>query len=209
MGIQKRLSQLKTHPEEGMTLVEALVAVIIVTIIFLAATPPLFVGMASRVLNRRAETAMNIAQQEVEQMRLLMESGEYVTADLPPADTSISHPNDIQNAAAPTSICAYPCASYALTQARETANGEFLIQTFREPGVVSGGQVIIFRMGVRVYSKKVRDSMGSLETEMISSHYNLVPEAEQHRTNPLVVLYVDLAKGDLVDTLDRYRDFLK
>jgi prepilin-type N-terminal cleavage/methylation domain-containing protein len=71
----------------GLTLLECLVAIVVVSITMVSITPPIFWATATRVQNRRAEQAQAIAQGEVDRVRTLIERGDYVTEQLPPEAT--------------------------------------------------------------------------------------------------------------------------
>jgi type II secretory pathway pseudopilin PulG len=211
----KRRAAKKTS-EQGLTLLETLVGILVITIVLAASTPPILIAAATRIQNRNAEQAFQIAQQEVDRVRLLMEQGDYADANLPPADSSITDPNNIKNVSAPTTSCNKPCTPTTPTQAIQ--DGDFLIQTFRETGVREqqvgadpdgNNQVIAFRMGVRVYSNAAIQNLangGSLEKEAAS--LQMTDGLGQQRQKPLAVLYTDFVRGDLTLSLQGYRNFL-
>jgi type II secretory pathway pseudopilin PulG len=71
----------------GFTLIESLVAIIIVTITVVAISPPIFWATGTRVQNRRAEQALSIAQATIDRVRARVERGGYTALELPAIDT--------------------------------------------------------------------------------------------------------------------------
>ena len=73
--------------DQGLTLIECLVAIIVITITVVAITPPIMLATASRVQSRRAAQANQVAQGEVDRIRLLVERSDqlskYAEKDLP------------------------------------------------------------------------------------------------------------------------------
>ena len=72
----------------GFTLIEALVAIIIVSITVVAISPPIFWATGTRVQSRRAEQALSIAQGTIDQVRAKVERGGSTALELPAIDTS-------------------------------------------------------------------------------------------------------------------------
>ncbi|MCX5965116.1 MAG: prepilin-type N-terminal cleavage/methylation domain-containing protein [Cyanobacteria bacterium] len=72
----------------GFTLIESLVAIIIVSITVVAISPPIFWATGTRVQNRRAEQALSIAQATIDQVRAKVERGGSNALELPAIDTT-------------------------------------------------------------------------------------------------------------------------
>jgi type II secretory pathway pseudopilin PulG len=217
-------SSAKNPSEQGLTLIEAIVGILIIAIVLAASTPPLLYAAATRIQNRRAEQAIQIAQRELDRVRLLMEQGEYentcTAAEsikcLPPVATVSA--NNLQEAAAPTTSCLSSSSSCFASDANKVIEeGDFLIQTFRDPGLLetdvgnttldpTGAQIIAFRMGVRVYSKVAKENLDSLKTSTAS--LQITQGIGQQDRQPLAVLYTDFVRGDITLSLQGYRDFL-
>ena len=70
----------------GFTLIESLVAIIIVSITVVAISPPIFWATGTRVQNRRAEQALSIAQATIDQVRARVERGGAGALELPAID---------------------------------------------------------------------------------------------------------------------------
>ena len=183
--------------ESGVTLLEALVAMIIITITVSMMTPPIFMAVATRVSNRRTEQAMQLAQGEIERVRLLMlgsESYAKISPELPPIDTAAKK-DTIEQVGIPTSVCAAaPCTSLQLVP---TSNPDFFYQTFREDGAeVASGDVVAFRMGVRVYSSEALDDNGSPRTTLRTDTGSLsFTTGSSRNERPLATFYTEMIRG--------------
>ena len=223
MSVQfKKQSIVKGQSEQGLTLLETLVGILIITIVLAAATPPIILATASRIQNRRAEQAIQIAQQEIDRVRLTMERDNSVNADLPPAVSGYNR-NTIGSVPAPNAICTTTsctdtAASYTYASFTEVRPvGDFWVQVFREPGIVetdvenpdptpnNEDRVMAFRMGVRVYAPAARQNLGSLQTQAAS--LQMTGAIGQQEKRPLAVLYADFSRPDLTLSLKAYRSF--
>jgi prepilin-type N-terminal cleavage/methylation domain-containing protein len=67
----------------GFTLIESLVAIIVISVTVVAISPPIFWAAATRVQNRRAEQALSIAQSSIDEVRAKIERGSYTLNELP------------------------------------------------------------------------------------------------------------------------------
>ncbi|MGK7890370.1 MAG: prepilin-type N-terminal cleavage/methylation domain-containing protein [Leptolyngbyaceae cyanobacterium] len=80
--------------EQGLTLIESLVAVVMIGVAISATLPPLFVATATRVQNRRVEQAMQLAQGEVDRVRTLVEQTQETNVDLLPQNAATLNDGD-------------------------------------------------------------------------------------------------------------------
>ena len=213
--------------EQGLTLIECLVAIVVVSITLIAITPPIFFITATRVQSRKAEQALQVAQAEVDRVRAIVERGVYTANDLPavvgsinnvPAPTSIA--SGILRSANSSSSCnTYTGALVAATSLLpvntdiDPANpaacqSQYLVQTFRTAGTngvavptASSG----FRLGVRVYADipLLRQSLGSLQTGQASLRF--VSGVGNQNLRPLAILYSTVVRNDTSNSLQDYR----
>ena len=86
LSLTQRMAAPNRHPDRGLTLIEGLVAIIIVSITLVSITPPIFWATGTRVQNRRAEQALQLAQGEIDRVRTIVDQGK-ATIDLLPPDT--------------------------------------------------------------------------------------------------------------------------
>jgi prepilin-type N-terminal cleavage/methylation domain-containing protein len=219
---KQSLSQLvaKKQSEQGLTLMEVLVAILVITIAIAVATPPIMVAVAVRVQNRRAEQALQIAQQEIERVRVLIARGDNPTNEGYPPESDVNSadvvkvdpPTTSYDCPNPPTPCSPPSPSQALVKGED--NNKFLVQTFRDVGekLRASGEVVAFRMGVRVYSiaaKEELDSGGTLGKDPIhAAKLNFTTGQGDQRRYPLAVLYVDLVRSDAQGSLCRYINHL-
>lgn len=82
----------KSNPKieaQGFTLVESLMGILVISVVAITITPPIVLSTATRVQNRRAEQAMQLAQAEVDRIRVFVEQGVADTAKLPPVPSTL------------------------------------------------------------------------------------------------------------------------
>lgn len=198
--------------EEGFTLIESLVAIAIIGIILAAIGPPILLATATRLYNQRTEQAVQLAQGEVDRVRLIVER-DYITTDLPPASST----TQIQDTPAPnTGALGYTSDRSATTVNKGFAfdvNGDatpdFVVQTFRNSGVMetqSDGTSIpvAFNMGVRVYDFQGFAQNARLNIEPPSLRFT----AGRNLQTPLAVIYTPIVRADRSLSLDKYRQLL-
>jgi type II secretory pathway pseudopilin PulG len=209
--VQLALANSRRYSERGLTLMECLVAILMISAVMVAITPPIFLTVATRVQNRKAEQAMQLANGEIDQMRVLVEQGltQEILEEVP-----ILKP---ENAASGTSLTEVPAPASIISGLQSvnascndnpTTTGateafeqdvdgdckpDFLVQKFiADPETLERNGVpvpLIFKMGVRVYSLVAKSNLGS--------------EGQQN-LRPLAAMYTVMGKGDLSPSLERY-----
>jgi prepilin-type N-terminal cleavage/methylation domain-containing protein len=212
----------------GFTLIESLVAVIIVSITVVSILPPIFWATATRVQNRRAEQAVQLAQGEIERVRTTVErGGQYNINLLPPVDGSVIDLRSAPTAPPSTSsgIKRSPTATCKTTDdAKQPGtvaqyieidtdpnNGctpEFLVQVFRSVGTTPEGGTLpsAFSMGVRVYAAPAFGTLkrgGVLETKAARLRGSSGPG--QQSTRPIAVLYGTVVQSRTGNSLGIYK----
>ncbi len=198
---------------QGVSLLEVLVAMLVVTAVLASITPSIFLAVATRVQARRAEQALQLAQQEVERVRLLMNQpndAAYLNQQLP-----ASAAGDVRNFAVPasfvTTCSAQPCP---ITEALiSSSSDQFAVQMFRDnPGIVNSatGELQGFRVGVRVYSTDARLGNGfPANLQRNTKGIGLTTAQGNRLYYPLAALYVEISKGDSTNNaLGAYRTYL-
>ncbi len=168
--------------DPGLTLIECLVAIVIISITVVAITPPIFVATASRIQSRRAEQANQIAQAEVDRVRVVMERVPATKEQLPAVGTDVASGVNTSALASPGDKCAnkYPSSDLKKQQPATSVipvdvdgdcTPEFAMQVVRAndcfPPVPSGGTPVTvpysFDLIVRVYGYKPGDAMTKLD----------------------------------------------
>lgn len=199
--------------QQGMSLLECLIAIVIVAVVITSFTPSIFVAVATRVQNRRAEQALQLAQAEVDRVRRTMERGVYADTNLPPQGSQSN--STFRTESGPSSISTlsanqlYPSSASTAISVDVDGNGtdDFMVQTYRSPGVRNNlNSLIAFNMGVRVYAISARQNLGQLETRQASLAFSTAIGQQQKR--PLAVMYTSVVRSDVRTSLQCYHEFL-
>jgi prepilin-type N-terminal cleavage/methylation domain-containing protein len=216
--------------EQGLTLLECLMAIVVIGLTVTMITPPLVISAATRVQNRRAEQAMQIAQGEVDRIRALAARDEHTSSRLPAivadgnlqAVTAPNRPAPSWPLKSPSSTCgtAYNTRVSSPIPANEglridvdgDCEADFFMQTFRTQGTMNNAEAIrppkdqrpsAFQVGVRVYSILADGSSGNLET--VPASLKITSGQGKQRTRPLAVLYTPFSRSDQGDALCFYQ----
>ncbi|MGD1905810.1 MAG: prepilin-type N-terminal cleavage/methylation domain-containing protein [Leptolyngbyaceae cyanobacterium] len=191
----------------GLTLIECLVAIVVIGISVAAVTPALVLTVATRVQSQQAEQALNLAQTEIDQVRLVVERGNDGYAASTPLTTPIA---DIRTVPSPVNFVASTTSvdQAQLVDVDGDGSDDFAIQTFRNAGYTPSGTTdpIAFDMGVRVYSIQSQDNLGSLESTQ--ADIGLTSGTGQRRNKPLAVLYTTIVRGEADSSLCGYVEFI-
>lgn len=202
--------------EQGFSLLEPLVAILILAAVMAAFTPPLVLAVATRVRNFRVEQAIKVAQAEVDRNRRLIERqtqpGDLIPR-LPPAATpntadpasigapTSTTPNCNPNNGLPATALSW-CPVPTLDGSAPTLGMQvFRTQIFNLDGTAGHNASklpVAYRLGVRIYTiESLRQNAGSLETE--TRGLALSPTTQSLRA-PLAVLYGPVARSDFTTT---------
>lgn len=210
--------------DQGLTLIECLVAIVMVALISSAITPALIISVATRVQSQKAEQALRIAQSEVDRVRALSEQtdGQNQTRlrevnvagvnFVPSAPVNVTADNF--RTAQPGPSRGAPVARASLTTVDQTfpqtLNGnDFAVQVYRTRGLNRNGLPVAFALGVRVYDVAAVNSPGggNLSNEPLSLAVR--GDAGRRSERPLAVLYTNIAvaeDGNSLCNLIRYTD---
>jgi prepilin-type N-terminal cleavage/methylation domain-containing protein len=202
----------QSHSESGLTLLECLVAIVVIAFSAAAVAPAMVLTIATRVQSQKADQALALGQGEIDRIRLIMERGPDNTSELPLSAVGYSATN-IRTVPAPSSFV--PSGSYTdpIAQARLVdidgdGDNDFGVQVFRGVGVLpsSGSSTpVAFSMGVRVYDVRAQDNL-PLEAEQAA--VGLTSGEGQRRKRPLAVLYTNILRGDADSSLCDYANSL-
>lgn len=209
---------------QGFTLIESLMGVVVISVVAIVITPPIVISTATRVQNRRAEQAMQLAQAEIDRIRVFVEQGEAQTAKLPPVPSG-TIPNNIAEVAAPTE---FVNSIVGINESRTLANSsskafgvdvdkdtkpDFYVQLFRDNNtnaIVTGATntLVAFQLGVRVYSKVAADKVSSLQTPPKPASLQFTTGFGNQESRPLAVAYTTVSRSDAKISLEKYRQYL-
>lgn len=207
---QKQISYVKKswflpkspNSEAGLTLLESLVAILVVSAVITAVTAPIFASVATRVQNRRADQAKQLAQGAVDRVRRLVE-GNYTLQDL-----NRFVPVNVGNAN--LSEASVPPTNEQLVYLNGN-NGDnknvFRVQVFRGKEVIDlpgspNAKPVNFCLGVRVYVH-FNNNGQALEPQPVRLTWTSALGSQQRR--PLAVMYTRVAAGDATNALENYR----
>ncbi len=205
--------------ELGLTLLESLVAVLILQIMLAFMTPPLLLAIATRIQNQKTQQALGLAQAEVDRVRLLTERADPQTTSavlskqLPP-EVPTATTIDPTLVGSPTVItsdtnCNSDRSLQSITgwcplQADPPRNYQLVMQSFRtNVKKTSGGVPTSFSLGVRIYTREAMRfaSGGTLRTQpaklgAVAPGSGSTSGGNRFTRAPLVVLYVPIARTD-------------
>jgi prepilin-type N-terminal cleavage/methylation domain-containing protein len=194
-----------TRTSDGLTLIECLVAIVMVGLIGSAIAPALLISVATRVQSQKAEQALELAQSEIDQVRQLMERGEAFAStptltNLPPSATftgTYTTDNLVANVAGPTygAPVANPTTAFQ-TRAVELNGERFAVQVYRTPGKFVGSVPVTFNLGVRVYDYDAVVATGSGNLDKDPAALRMVGTQGQRTARPLAVLYTTATASD-------------
>jgi len=210
--------QPSNRPEAGLTLLECIVAMVMMSIVAVAITPPLFLATASRVQSNRAEQATQIAQGEIDKVRVLIERGEYMTnpGGVLPQEGSeeiekTPAPNPVPELSAlestrekcDTKVAFLPASSLRPVDIDGDCQPDFAVQTFRTPAsnknsvTTTAGLVlpVSFSLGVRVWAyQPLKTNTKPLATSPAS--LQLTTGTGEQGMKPLAVMYTQITRSD-------------
>lgn len=183
------------------------IAVVGVTTAVIA--PVMVFAIATRVQSQKAEQALQVAQGEVESIRLLVERGGDYSSEL--ADYPITSAASVSGTGAPTSAAANLDSTTTnvakFVNIDDDADNEFAVQVFRTAGLSVSGVPTAFELGVRVYDNDaITNNSGSLQTDAAS--LNFTTGEGERGTRPLAVIYADIFQGDQDNSLCQYRQYI-
>lgn len=206
------------HPDQGLTLVECVIAILVVNLGVAMLAAPLLMVAATRLRNDRINQATELARAEVDRLRVMMEQGIEIRTTtpnvLPPASSisaTIGQADQLSAEPPPNSIADCYSSSNPLglpttaTQAcrRRLNDTEFAVQVYRgQLSVNNSNLVLAYPVQVRVYSAQavpVTTSATSISEEPAAMTSSLVGA----ETRPLAVLTTEIIRSDSSQTLCR------
>lgn len=207
-----RLSRWVRYRQQGLTLVECIMAILVANVAVAALAAPLMLVAATRVQNDRIAQATALALAEVDRMRALMEQGVDVNTNvIPPASTvsaPLGQPQLLSNQPPPTTVASCTGGGMGLptsaTQGclRTFNNAQFVVQMYR--GQLTFGpnnRIVGYPMQVRVYNRATfTDTTPSAETPIPQQPATMTTAVGNVRL-PLAIITTDIVRGDSSTTL--------
>ena len=218
------LLRARLRSPQGLTLIECLVAILMVALLASAIAPALALAVATRVQSQKSEQALQLAQTEIDRVRLLTERGQAADtlpdylAKFPPRVASLDNnqgatqpaPSDpvVGNRASLTATNtlgikinpAEPGTTLA-TNCVTDGSCDFAVQIYRTKGYPDDATVApsAFVMGVRVYDYGAVTSGATLSTNPASLVLSAGDGGRSRK--PLAVLYTTIAAGEREQSL--------
>lgn len=209
--------------ERGLTLIECLVAIVVIAITVATITPPIFLATATRVQARRGEQANQIAQAEVDRVRRMVETGIYTVNQLP-ADTGTGNASAVAVASgvngsllvSPASCGTYPpipattpiaATSLIPVDIDGDCQPEFAMQVFRSSACIPASlpadtPPYAFQVGVRVYTYKPGEAMTNLSAERASLAMSGGARDRGTVRRPMQTIYSKVARVNTNESLE-------
>jgi type II secretory pathway pseudopilin PulG len=230
VGFMKILRGKRHSTNEGLTIMECLVAILLIGLTTAMITPPLVIATATRVQNRRAEQALQIAQDEVDRISTMVQQGVHKTSVLP----DVASGTNLKSVPAPTALstqyfktsrrdgCAAKGTTYnyqgivAASQALPIdvdgdCEEDFFMQVFRTAGVFTDGEAnrplpgdrrpAQFSLGVRVYSKLAQNNLSTGKLQTEPASLQITEGQGKQASNPLTVVYKPIIWSEQSDAL--------
>jgi len=200
----------------GLTLIECLVAIVVIAATAASIGPMMVFSVATRVQNQRTEQALQIAQAEVDKVRLVVEQGGDYGDRLNNLKLFRVNAASIAEVPAPNAFIDSTASVTSERQARRIdidgdGTSDFAIQLFRTPGIelpsqtagVTASTPVVFDYGVRVYDDAAAEQNITSLTASTTSLGFTSGEGDRGR-QPLAVLYGQMGQGDRDASLCQY-----
>lgn len=216
------LLQNRARSPKGLTLIECLVAILMVALLATAIAPALALAVATRVQSQKSEQALQLAQTEIDRVRRLTERGQAndtlpaYLAQLPPRVAGLDNTNQAaRGQPAPGSqveidrvnltsanktlgvkINPAETGTTLATDCRTDASCDFAVQIYRSKGYPDSATDVpsAFVMGVRVYDYRAVTSGATLSTDPAALALSAGDGGRSQK--PLAVLYTTIAAGE-------------
>ena len=208
----------KGRHQQGLTLIECLVAIIVIAATVAVITPAVVLAVATRVQNQRAEQAFQVAQAEVDSIKLLLERGGGDTLNVPLTPSAVTRAAQFQaNVPAPENIAAIGAASPAYSTTFNSSkpvdldgdgSADFAVQMFRTAGSTTGTTPVAFDLGVRVYRADVVQNKAQSELLTEQAALTLTSDEGESALRPIAVIYTSLARADAQRSLCDYNNYI-
>ncbi|MEM8808541.1 MAG: prepilin-type N-terminal cleavage/methylation domain-containing protein [Cyanobacteria bacterium P01_G01_bin.38] len=220
MGWLRNTARTAQPSEAGLTLIECLVAIAVIAASVAVITPAVVLAVATRVQNQRAEQAFQVAQSEVDRVKLIVERGGAYTLNIA-SDTAATTVDEFSEAPGTPPVPVVPPPddindnTYSTTHTAakpvdldDDGNDDFAVQIFRTVGDSAGTQPSAFDLGVRVYRADVVENKLASELAIEQAGINFTSGEGQSGSRPLAVIYTTVVKGDRERSLCDYHDFI-
>mgnify|MGYP001791595090 CR=1 FL=1 len=188
--------------EEGLTLIECIMAIVVIGLTGAAIAPMMLVSVATRVQSQKTEQALELAQSEIDGVRVLFEQGEVTPALLPPVLTGVT--NDRAPEVAGPIALTDTATRIQQVDVNNDGTLDFVVQSFL---VSKTGAADTYEMGVRVYEHRAvaDNSGGALATD--EARIGMTGSEGERTEKPLSVVYTNVSRTEQSESLCNLIDY--
>ena len=214
----RTVRRLLSGRESGLTLIECLVAIAVIALSSAAITPAIVMSVATRVQSQRAEQAFQVAQSEVDRVKLIVNRSNDYTLNIALAPTAGKGIANFGSVAAPEQAPTSGAANddkYASdlsftkpVDVNGDGTDDFAVQIFRTESNDKGTTPVAFDLGVRVYRHDVVVNKTAAQLGVDQASLRLTSGEGNAGSQPLAVLYTSVVKSDTDRSLCDYHTFI-
>ena len=205
-------------PSQGLTLIETLVAILVMALITSAIAVPLLLSVGTRVRNQEIEQGIQVGRRQIEQARIQMVNWDGVLSaddlidDIPILANTTDFDGTVGSAAdvrPPTNVCettgvtggTETCPTNTVQYMRgfdfdEDGAWDYYVQAYRTNETIVGGETQSFDLGVRVYPQDVVKTDGAIITPLKTEPDTSPLSSGRKNDVPLVSLYTSLYRTE-------------
>ena len=205
-------------PSQGLTLIETLVAILVMALITSAIAVPLLLSVGTRVRNQEIEQGIQVGRRQIEQARIQMVNWDGVLSDgdliddIPILADTTDFDGTVGSAAdvrPPTNVCettgvtggTETCPTNTVQYMRgfdfdEDGAWDYYVQAYRTNETIVGGETQSFDLGVRVYPQDVVKTDGAIITPLKTEPDTSPLSSGRKNDVPLVSLYTSLYRTE-------------
>ena len=206
-----------SSPAQGLTLIETLVAILVMALITSAIAVPLLLTVGTRVRNQEVEQGIQVGRRQIEQARIQMVnwdgilSADDLVDDIPTlavtsdfdVDGTVGSAADVRP---PSNVCETPGVAGG-TEAcpvntvrgfdfDEDGSFDYYVQAYRTNETIVGGETQSFDLGVRVYPRDVVKDDGTVITPLETDPDTSPFSTGRKNDVPVVSLYTSLYRTE-------------
>ena len=205
-------------PSQGLTLIETLVAILVMALITSAIAVPLLLSVGTRVRNQEIEQGIQVGRRQIEQARIQMVnwdgilSADDLVDDIPTLAVTGDFDGTVGSAAdvrPPSNVCETPgvaggtgpCPVNTVQYMRgfdfdEDGSFDYYVQAYRTNETIVGGETQSFDVGIRVYPQDAVKADGTVITPLETEPDSAPLSSGRKNDVPLVSLYTSLYRTE-------------
>lgn len=216
-----------------MTLIEALMAVLVLAVVIGTIAPPLVISVGTRVRNREVEQSLQVSRQQIENARIALYGWDGKPTTVPSAVPALAVAADYQGGSIPANqedragaidipndVCAtpgVPNGTEACNSARDIRGvdfnkdgkidrSDFFVQAFRFNECSTSNEIYAFDIGIRVYPYDVVKPDGTLVSNLSNENQGAAFTDRRKNNTALSSAYTTLIRTEASFGLTNYQD---